>query len=830
MKKLYFLFVLLLQFGASAQVINFPDANFKAKLLSASSANQVASTSAFAATYVAIDTNADGEIEVSEALLIKRLNVSASSIGSLEGIGSFTQLRNLNCKNNNLTALNLNGLTFLDALDCSDNQLATVNDASMPASVTTLYCQNNLLTGLSLNHLTNMSKLDCSHNQLATLNVEQINNKFSRLNCSYNNLTVLNVPNFFAFQDMGDQEMALICNNNQLSQINFNSSAGREDFSGLSLSNNNFTDLTLSNMNVYGGVDVSNNPLNNLAFSNFWMSSQSSDGTVGLIIKNTNLTQLTIPTTYSMYLNVSNNPNLVSLNVKNGGPNVFSYYEVDPITEEETLIYEGITLENNPQLAMICCDAGEVSYINTLVPGMQITEYCNFTPGGNYNTITGNVIFNCPDGNNIASNIRININDIYSGSFTDANNNYIAYTNYGTKIVTPVIPNASYFTVTPASQSITFNSFGDTQTANFCIAANGTHTDLEIMLLPVTAARPGFDAVYEIVCKNNGNQSESGNVTLNFDEAVLDFTNANPVATTQSFGVLTWDFSNMAPFETRKIRCTFNVNSPQETPAVNIDDILGFTAAIASSGTEETPGDNLFSLNQTVVGSYDPNDKIVAEGSSVDIGKVGDYLHYMIRFQNTGTAAAENVVVKDFMTPFGRFDWNSIQLIGASHAYRSKMNDGYVEFIFEGINLPASNIDETGSHGYVAFKVKPRAATVVGDVFNNTANIYFDYNFPIVTNTTSTTFSVLARENFDNDASFTIYPNPVGRILQLTVSANTHIQAIKIYNTLGQLMLSVPIAHFGTTTGIDVTALKTGTYFIEMVSSKGKSTQKIIKY
>ncbi len=55
-----------------------------------------------------------------------------------------------------------------------------------------------------------------------------------------------------------------------------------------------------------------------------------------------------------------------------------------------------------------------------------------------------------------------------------------------------------------------------------------------------------------------------------------------------------------------------------------------------------------------------------------------------------------------------------------------------VEFIFENINLP---FDDANNDGFVAFKIKTKSSLVLGDTFSNSANIYFDYNFPIVTNT-----------------------------------------------------------------------------------------------
>jgi hypothetical protein len=88
--------------------------------------------------------------------------------------------------------------------------------------------------------------------------------------------------------------------------------------------------------------------------------------------------------------------------------------------------------------------------------------------------------------------------------------------------------------------------------------------------LPINRARPGFDASYKIIYKNKGTNTQSGSVNLTFDDAVLDFVTANPVVTSQTVNNLSWDFIDLKPFETREIIVTVNVNSPMETPAVNI--------------------------------------------------------------------------------------------------------------------------------------------------------------------------------------------------------------------------------------------------------------------
>lgn len=771
MKHNYLFLILLIGSFAFGQVVNIPDANFKAKLLSANASNTIAYQSGVG--YAPIDTNGNGEIEISEAATITRIDVSNSSINSLVGIAAFYNVTNLNCSTNALTTLDVNALL-------------------------------------------NLRYLNCSYNQLTILDANATNDKIREFNCSHNNLTSLIVPNFFAFQDMGDQDMRFDASHNQLSEITFNTNDGHEDLSLLNLSDNNFTDLTLSNIVVYGSVNLSNNPLNNLTFNNCYIGSQGPDDHCSLSVSNTNLTQLTIPRGGNLYLNIKDNPNLVSLDMKNGSENVHFVYD----HENETYTIEGVTLDNNPMLAMICCDADEVGYLSSIVPNAQITEYCSFTPGGNYSTITGTVTVNCPSGVAVDSNIKVTVNNLYNANFTNDEGSYTAYTSYGNQTIAVSLPNPAYFTVTPPNYIFYFTSENNLQTANFCLTPNGTHPDLELIILPLTPARPGFDATYKILYTNKGTEIQSGSVAFNFDESILDFVSSDATAT-QTPGTLTWDFTDLAPFETRTITCKLNLNSPMETPAVNNDDILNFVATVSSEVTDETPDNNNYTLAQTVVGSYDPNDKIATEGSTIDISRVGDYLHYMIRFQNTGTYAAENVVVKDTFQ-FTSLDATTIQIIGASHPFRSIMTSNTLEAIFENINLPSTSVNEPGSHGYFAFKIKTRPGLEIGRVIDNSAKIYFDYNFPIITNTMSTTVTALGNPSFSAD-EFVIYPNPVKSTF--SIQSNATIRNIGIYNTLGQLVKTIQINE----SQIDISDLNNGTYFIRLESDKGKTTKKIIK-
>lgn len=69
MKKITTFFLLLLFSFLNAQVINFIDPNFKAKLLLSSTSSNIAIS--LNNTFLKIDANNNGEIEESEALAVK---------------------------------------------------------------------------------------------------------------------------------------------------------------------------------------------------------------------------------------------------------------------------------------------------------------------------------------------------------------------------------------------------------------------------------------------------------------------------------------------------------------------------------------------------------------------------------------------------------------------------------------------------------------------------------------------------------------------------------------------------------------------------------------
>jgi fimbrial isopeptide formation D2 family protein len=264
-------------------------------------------------------------------------------------------------------------------------------------------------------------------------------------------------------------------------------------------------------------------------------------------------------------------------------------------------------------------------------------------------------------------------------------------------------------------------------------------------------------------------------------------------------------------------------------PTVNLGDVILNTVSITSSANDVNVMNNSFTTSQVVVGSYDPNDKNEARGANVQIGQFSqdDYLFYTIRFQNSGTAAAETVRIEDTLN--SQYNFASVQMISASHDYTMVRINNQLIWTFNNINLPAEIINEPGSHGYVTFKIKLNPGFVVGAIIPNTAEIYFDFNPPIITNTFQTTFVPnLGVGTFDVN-NLVVYPNPAREIVNIQLKNSTEtLQKITIYDMVGKTILSLS-ANNTQQTSINVGSLAKGVYMIEVTTDTNlKQVRKFI--
>ncbi|HRD38415.1 MAG TPA: T9SS type A sorting domain-containing protein, partial [Bacteroidia bacterium] len=249
----------------------------------------------------------------------------------------------------------------------------------------------------------------------------------------------------------------------------------------------------------------------------------------------------------------------------------------------------------------------------------------------------------------------------------------------------------------------------------------------------------------------------------------------------------------------------------------------------ASDPLDLTPIDNSDTANVTVTGSYDPNDKRVNPEGNITPSFVsaGNYLDYTINFQNTGTDTAFTVIIKDTISNF--LDLSTFQFVASSKPVLIDINANIIDFKFYNILLPDSNVNEPGSHGFVSYRIKPKSTATLGDVIKNTAFIYFDFNSPIVTNTTSTPIQlVTGLEDYKYENIYKLYPNPTAYSLFLSSKSEDKIAEVKIYNAEGRLVQVVAVN--ANEAEINVSGLASGLYVMSFQIGDTHITKKFIKH
>ena len=485
---------------------------------------------------------------------------------------------------------------------------------------------------------------------------------------------------------------------------------------------------------------------------------------------------------------------------------------------------------NNEVFSLLLLPEGKIMAAGTFT--RYNGEWCNGTAkllGGSANMLAGRVRYDddangCDNDDLTFPNMKLRLSSpgFEMDFMGDEQGSYNVTLPAGQYTITPVFENPTYFSANPSSFPISFTNAGGAAIQDICISANGVHADLEVTLVPVSAARPGFVAQYAVLCKNKGTQIMDATLSLVFPEATTHFWHSEPVADASQAGSVQWNLGQMNPTEVRYIEVTLNLNTPTDTPALNGGDILNLTASADSSASDATPTDNIFALTQTVVNSHDPNDKTCAEGTSVGIETIGDYVHYVIRFENTGTYSAQNIRVTDVID-MEKFDVGTLVPLGGSGRFTTSVTDeNRVTFYFGNIHLP---FEDSSNDGFVAFKIKLKNDLEVGDVFSNSASIYFDYNEAIVTDPAITSIGQLSAGDIGT-VDVLMYPNPATADVSIECG-NGAIQLVSIYDVTGKLMQSVLASSSGE--AISVSDLSSGIYFVKIFTEKGSSTKKLIK-
>lgn len=361
-------------------------------------------------------------------------------------------------------------------------------------------------------------------------------------------------------------------------------------------------------------------------------------------------------------------------------------------------------------------------------------------------------------------------------------------------------------------------------TYNFPIATT-PYQDLSTYIVNSTLPRPGMVWYNYIVYRNNSNQPvNSATVTFTKDPQVT-VTNVSASGATVNANGFTYTFTNLAPFETRYINVELLVPA---IPTVALGQLLTNSVAITMPPGDIYPINNSASITDAIVGSYDPNDITEIHGERIvhSTFTSDDYLTYIIRFENTGTAEAINIKIEDVLD--SKLDASTIRMIDASAAYSLERIGSNLTWRFNGINLPPSVENTLIGKGYITFQVKPNPGYAIGDIIPNFASIYFDTNPPIITNTFNTEFvNTLNTTSFTKD-NVMIYPNPANEFVKVSLNnSNETINSIILTDILGKTISEQRNINSNQTI-INLSSLAKGMYLLKITSGTNISLMKKI--
>ncbi|MBK7010816.1 MAG: T9SS type A sorting domain-containing protein [Saprospiraceae bacterium] len=701
--------------------------------------------------YLYLEKNNIENIDINHLININMVYILETKLRKLK-IDSLKKLHTLFCNLNKLDSLQVTDLPLITELDCSNNQISKLNLSNLP-SITQLNCQHNNLETLIIKNCLNLQNLDCSNNLINNLidslpnlkNLKAFNNQLSKLtlglypnvnfvycqnnkisdtlnlinhsklilfDCSYNNINNINLLNLNLFRE-------LRCGNNSIDKMYLE---GIPNMNRIYCNNNSFKELTLHNLKLEL-LDISNNK-------------------------------------DLKYLKLESLPKLKSIFNLNT-PLEFVISKDQWVFENSTNLYNGAEPIYNPNLKYICCSDKNItaikSKLNSLgIQNCEVNSYCTFTPGSIFYSLIGNTIFDVDNNGCDSNDVKIpNVKFTITGGtesgtlIANSSGSYFFPFQTGTHTIQPSLENQTHFTVNPTSYILSPPFSQNQYIQDFCFTPKDVISNIDLSISPKSPpARPGFNAQYSIVITNTGNQIENGIINFEFEVTKMDFVSSDLAPTNQSDESLSWNYIDLLPYETRKFNVEFRINSPFDNPPINAGDELVFSCNTTNHD---------FTLKQIVVGSYDPNDKTCLQGNAITPEMVGDYVHYMIRFENTGNYAAENIVVKDVIDT-SKFDVSSLQITDSSHEAWARIKGNVVEFIFEKIELP---FNDEENDGYITFKIKTKPNLDLGAELKNEANIYFDYNLPVLTNEAKTVVAIpdLIHDETET-AHFEVFPNP----------------------------------------------------------------------
>ncbi|MEZ4953144.1 MAG: T9SS type A sorting domain-containing protein [Saprospiraceae bacterium] len=329
-------------------------------------------------------------------------------------------------------------------------------------------------------------------------------------------------------------------------------------------------------------------------------------------------------------------------------------------------------------------------------------------------------------------------------------------------------------------------------------------------------------------CKNIGTTIAKGTFVVELGNLV-NFESSDPMPDEIQGNILTWHFADLVPTYSEVFQLVLNM--PDATHIGDTIDML--TKVFLEDDSGVIVFEDEFNYQSELRCSYDPNDKLV-DKALIDFEKYelnGANLFYTIRFQNTGNDVAFHVLLEDVLDP--KLNWSTLQVVNSSHPHQVYLEDGgLLSFYFENIMLPDSNTNSIASQGFVKFKISLQDNLPDMSLIENGANIYFDSNPPVLTNTTTTILETIPLEKGDTMqyAGFDIWPNPAkGTVYLIVPDPISEDWQITISSIAGKIIQTIDPADL--TPGknkLELHQLKETMYILSIKTDSKKFSRKLI--
>ncbi len=319
--------------------------------------------------------------------------------------------------------------------------------------------------------------------------------------------------------------------------------------------------------------------------------------------------------------------------------------------------------------------------------------------------------------------------------------------------------------------------------------------------------RPGFDH-YDYVYFDNKSYADSLSPVINvMYDSQLTLINCPLPYTVISSHEIQIQLPMIAAHSGYSLVLTYSVPA---NPSL-IGTSIGTSVTLSGVVNDENSANNISSDTRVVTGSFDPNEIIVTphnDPNNYYFMDVDTAMNYTIYFQNTGTDTAFNIVVVDSLDQ--HLIPSTFEMLGSSHPCHYDLSGQHtLRFYFDNILLPDSNINEPLSHGYVKYKIKPELYLPISPyLISNRADIYFDFNPAVQTNTVVSILDVSVGLSQLGYVKFKVQPNPVEEKLQLINSDEIKINSVDITDLTGRVVLG----GIKNDNSIDVSRLVSGMY------------------